>query len=217
MGRKRSPPSITLLQLLIVSLLLSLLGAFLVAHVATSRRVAEVRTVAALNQLASVERYWRETDSDKNGAQDYWTLDVAGLYGVNDWSYTPYRYIDAQVAAADAAPALPYQGISSREERAPYRVRVMALDDTGSPYVDPTMAPAGVTPVLGMRCTHHEKFAFCAWPVGRWEGERVVFIINEKGVVYRADDPGTLPVTTWPAAIGRTDHLPVLPPWKAAE
>lgn len=39
---------------------------------------------AVLKQLVSTEAVWRQTDSDRNGAQDYWAQDVAGFYYMKD-------------------------------------------------------------------------------------------------------------------------------------
>ena len=56
---------------------------------------------AMLDQLVSTEGVWRQTDSDLNGVQDYWTLDVAGFYFWKDENGALLKFIDVNMAMAD--------------------------------------------------------------------------------------------------------------------
>ncbi len=192
--------SITLKQLLVVVLVLSVLGSILVASLASGqRRAAEARAALAMEQVFSAEGVWRQVDADRNGGQDYWTRDVAGLFGVTDSANQPLRYIDGRLAAADVAPAANYRGVSAPASGTGHRVRAMLVDETGSPYVDSSLSPATAAPVAGLRCTNTCKFAFCAWLDGGLGRPPAQFIVNEEGVVYRADPSALIPMTTWPA------------------
>ena len=84
------------------------------------------------------------------------------------------------------------------------------MDETGAPYVDPSLPPVVAGPVTGMQGTHMSKFAFCAYLAGVWANPPALFIVNEEGVVYRSDEPGPRPITTWPS--NRPSK-----PWRAAD
>ncbi|MEK7866734.1 MAG: hypothetical protein AAB434_08615 [Planctomycetota bacterium] len=208
---------ITLLHLLVVLFVLSVLGSFLVVNVVSDRRrEAELRAEAALKQLVSIEGVWRNTDSDRNGAQEYWTADVAGFYAVTDANGAPLRYIDGKIAGADVAPAMKYPRLPVYDRSTGYHVRAMITDEDGAPYVERGYAPAAAAPVTGLYCMNCIKFAFCAWLDGSWGRADTAFIVNEEGVVYRADMDGPAPVTIWPGA-SDWPATPLSPPWKPTD
>lgn len=199
MRPRRSASGPTLLQLLVVVFVVSILGALFVSQIVPSQvRRTEVRMESALKQIVSTEGVWRGTDSDRNGACDYWTADVAGFYGLQDGNGAQLRYLDAQIAAADVAPVAKYAGLSADAHRPTYTIRAMVTDATGMPYVDPSSSPVRATPARGMKATNSSKYAFCAFVDARWGGAASQFFVDEEGVVYRADTRWPMPLTTWP-------------------
>jgi len=115
---------------------------------------------ASLRYLAEVEEDFRQNDRDRNGVQDYWTRDVAGLhqFKVTARSSTPVELIPRSYADADgAAPgSQPRNG-----------------------YYFKAVPPAGKT-----------GFAFCAYPADYDRTGRWTFVINEEKKVYRVDTGG---------------------------
>ncbi|GEM_PF-1583741 len=134
---------------------------------------------SALMQLVTAEGIWRQTDSDQNGVQDYWTLDVAGFYYLQDAGGTKLRYIDIGVARADAAGLAVY----SKDEPRPshgYWVKALAKDAAGRAYSQ----DAGGS---GVKRTNATEFGFCAFPSKYGSTGKFTFLVNEEGVVYRKD------------------------------
>ena len=153
----------------------------------------EERANAALKQLVSTEGVWRQTDSDRNGAQDYWTLDLAGFYGKTDAAGDTYKYIDVNLARADAKGAGRYKIRGEPADKAGYRFSVMETDENGRPYA---LDEDGD----GKSETNPSKYAFCAYPRAYGETGKHTFIVNEEGVVYAKDlGPGAKEgCATWP-------------------
>ena len=203
---------VTLAELILICIILLVVAALVIPNWAASRRQdAEARAQAALKRIVSAEGEWRQSDFDRNGCQDYWTLDIAGMRWVQQPDGSPCAAIDVDTAAMDAAPAATYPGLLSRGDVGGYAAIAMALDENKSPYVEPVLAPMTAAPLSGRVATSTSKYGFCAYPTGSIGSAAIQFIVNEEGVVYRSDATGPAPVITWPAA------WPLPPPWRAAD
>ncbi len=160
---------------------------------------------ALLKQLVVTEGVWRMTDSDRNGAQDYWTQDVAAFFYARDAAGNPLKYVDVTIANADRSglarwskePATPKSG---------YWLRAMKTDEEGKAYAQDGDGD-------GVASTNHGKFAFCAWPAEYRKGVTLTYIANEEGVLYEKDlgTEGTEGVDAWPSADPMTQG------WKPCE
>ena len=96
----------TLIELMIVVAIIAIIAAIAIPSLLRSRIAAnETAAMGALKQMTSHEAAFRQVDSDGNGVKDYWTLDVAGFYGIQDAEGGRVAYIDISFADADDAAA----------------------------------------------------------------------------------------------------------------
>src|SRR5688500_17803531 len=93
----------TQIELLVVLTVCALVAALALPGLLSSQRASNERGAsAALKTLASAQADFRENDRDGNKVQDFWTRDVAGLYGVVPAGETEtIKLIDRSVAGAD--------------------------------------------------------------------------------------------------------------------
>lgn len=139
----------------------------------------------ALQQLVSIQGLWWQNDSDRNGAQDWWARDIAGLYYVTDADGQELKYIAEDVAKADRTGLAPYSKDAPTPLRG-YWLRAMVRDENGNPYVDESRAAARAGPVSGLPCTNL-KYAFCAYPAEYGVTGKLTYILNEDGLVWEKD------------------------------
>jgi hypothetical protein len=132
---------------------------------------------ASLRYLAGVEEDFRQNDRDRNGVQDYWTRDIAGLHQFKLTARSspavdliPRSYADADGAAQGSWP------------RNGYYYKAVELDETGRPYASTEVSTT--------------KFALCAYPADYDRTGRWTFVINEAKSLYRVDTGGK-PITRW--------------------
>jgi len=137
----------------------------------------EAKAVAALKQLVSTEGVWRQTDSDRNGAQDYWTKDIAAFYFTKDAGGRMLKYVDIGMAKADRA-GLAAWSKEAGTPKAGYWLRVLKTDQGGEEYL---------LDGDGVASTNPAKYAFCAYPAEYDKSGVRTFIVNEEGVVYQKD------------------------------
>jgi len=128
--------------------------------------------VAELRMLVSAQEEFRRTDADRNGIQDYWRRDVAGLYTMV-LDGRPLKFITLTAARADPRSIVP-----PPDGRRPYYgwwIEAIGFADEKTP--DP------------------RRFAYCAWPEDSNTSEWV-FVVSHQGEVFakRFDRPETLKV-----------------------
>ncbi len=185
----------TLIELMIVVAIIAIIAAIAIPSLLRSRVAAnETSCQAALKQFVSTEGVWRQTDSDRNGAQDYWTLDVAGFYGRTDAGGNSLKYIDVNLAKADQNGAATYASVGAISDKSGYYFTAMALD-----------APAGTAYRLDVDGdlifnTNPSKYGFCGYPLTYNNTGVRQYIVNEEGVVYQRDQGTATAVITWPGA-----------------
>ncbi len=149
---------------------------------------------SALAELNSAERKFFDGDVDKNGYQDFWTGDVAGLY--------KFGLVSRQIAEADAAPInrlveqpIPYQG---------YYFIALEWDDSG----EPPERLKQVTDTSAGKVHHQKRFAFCAYPARSQNANCWTYLRGfggNMGVVLGRLAKGKFePVLRWPSMVDRS-------------
>ncbi|MBI3096648.1 MAG: DUF2950 family protein [Planctomycetes bacterium] len=206
----------TLIELMIVVAIIAIIAAIAIPSLLRSRIAAnETSAVAALKQLVSTESTWRQTDSDGNGVQDYWTYDLAGFYGMQDASGAILKFIDVNFAKADGSRRVSYSGKPTTNgtacvaiAKSGYKFRSMVNDDgAGTPaaycvnYVPSQKTVSvlrhGTTNGYATACNSY-LFGFTAIPdTYNTTGIRI-FIVCEEGVIYGVDAGSNTFQTTWP-------------------
>lgn len=174
-----------------------------------SRRGSNERSTAAtLKMILTAQENFKSNDLDRNGVNDYWTADVAGLYclEVKVTSNAIAALNDIGVASADTTP---YAGKFENSDikynsdfhlrengvpkpRAGYLYRMMTHDPQGKPYAIDT--DDSKVPVHNFR-----KFAVVATPAEYGVTGNSTYIVNEGAAIFRTDNGGK-PVLKWPSA-----------------
>ncbi|MEK7866074.1 MAG: type II secretion system protein [Planctomycetota bacterium] len=199
----------TLIEIMIVTAVISILAGMAVPSLLRSRVAAnEVSAQATMKQLVTTEQVWRQTDSDRNGSQDYWTNDVAGFYGYRDAVGASLKLVDINVATSDPVgwptyTVAPFSLPGAVQAKSGFYYTVMTMDETGNPYQTDADGDGFATNLTG--------FAFCAYPSTYGRTGTHQYIVNEQGCVFFQDLGVAPPTTTWPAAD------PTLFGWAAAE
>lgn len=158
------------------------------------------QAVEALRRLAMAEAFWRAKDPDGNGANDFWTRDVAGLHAVPGDDRTFPRLVDAELARADAAPAKAYAKLEGAPApRQGYLFRALKTDPKGQPYVQDAAAPPTGANAPAGACANDARFAFSAWPARHGRDGTLTFLVGENGMVWQKDlGREAAGVTAWP-------------------
>ncbi len=200
MQRRRG--GFTLVEMMIVVAIVGTLAAVAVPSLLSSQRAAHERKAASsLRMIATAEQDFRANDRDGNRTFDYWTGDVAGLYGMTSAAVPgrtdpPLRLLDVSIAAADSAPLAAgaaggeYRAIGDFSVQGPsagYWFYALQRDLTASPvqaYRTDTQGTPSMGSVQNSRC-----FAFLAYPDQYKSSGRTVLAINETGSMIRRD-PG---------------------------
>lgn len=201
MRPRRRNHGFTLIELSIVIVLIAIIMTLAVPSLLRSRMAAhEISATSSLRALVSTQASWRQLDPDGNGRQDYWTVDLAGFYAIQDKSGSPIRCIEITLAKADASRVVSYASKpSTPQARAGYRFRAMRRDATGSYRVNsvPTQAdPTVITP--GTLACDDYRYGFSALPDTYNATGTRIFIMNESGVIYGVDAGNNTFIPTWP-------------------
>jgi prepilin-type N-terminal cleavage/methylation domain-containing protein len=215
-GRDRG---FTLIELMIVIAIIAVIAAIAIPGMLSSTRAANERNAAtSLKTLVSAEADFRSNDRDCNKVKDFWTGDVAGLYGMTSAvlvgnTDAPIKLIDLAVAGADSAPLAsgaagneycPVSQFTVQSPKSGHWYYAMANDAPagGSAYAVDT----GGTPVMG--AVHNQgKFAFLTYPDVWRSGGKKVFMINETSAMFSREistsikssnlSPPTAPLSAW--------------------
>jgi hypothetical protein len=165
--------------------------------VAANERVAEL----SLLFIRQAQETLKTSDSDRNGQADYWTRDVAGLYGLKDRSGQALFLLDPATAQADPEGAARY-GLAP-QPRNGYWFRVLTSDPDGVTYQKDEDKD-------GMAYTNPKRFGVAAYPAAYGQTGRLTFIVSEDGKVWKKDTQGQPPVK-WPGKDPSQDG------WQAVE
>lgn len=193
----RSTHGFTLIEMMIVTAVISILASIAVPSLLRSRVAAnEVSCQSTMKQLVTTEQVWRQTDSDRNGAQDFWTNDVAGFYAMQDALGASLKMVDINLATSDPAgwptyTAAPFSLPGAVSSKSGFFHSVMTTDEVGNPYQFDADGDGYMT--------HPTRFAFCGYPaIYPVTGVRQ-HIVNEQGVVFARELGAVPPTTVWPA------------------
>jgi hypothetical protein len=151
---------------------------------AENERVAQLTLVF----IRQAQETFNNSDSDRNGAGDYWTRDVAGLHSLKDRSGQAIFLIDPDTAAADPEGAARY-GLQAAPKNG-YFFKALGTDPDGEPY-------AKEKDKDGNALTNKKRFGVAAWPAAYGATGRFTFVISEEGKVFRKDTQGK-PPDGWP-------------------
>jgi type II secretory pathway pseudopilin PulG len=201
--RKKSNAPIIIVIVLVVGgglvMFVAIIAAIAIPGLLSSQRASNERNAAAsLKTLAAAEADFRANDRDANRRIDFWTADVAGLYGLTPADVKGNRdpmimLIEQSVAAADHAP-LPdgaaggeYAAIDRVTMRAPkagYRFAALKTNAEDKPYNDGSLR----NPL---------EYGFCSFPDRKASG-RSAFIISEGNTIFRLLRADPAPIEAWP-------------------
>ena len=160
--------------------------------------------ISGLRTLVSVEATWRQTDSDRNGEQDFWTYDVSCFYRMyRSDGETRVEAIDSQFAKADIAYAGPNvfgagyiydwsTTVATATAKAGYYFQTMIKDQEGKFY--------NQNELNGIKATNSSRYGFVAYPATYGVSGVRTFIVNESGKVYSKDLGAGSSVLRWPAS-----------------
>lgn len=152
--------------------------------IAANERLAEI----SLRFIRQAEETFKNSDSDRNGAADYWTRDVAGLYALKDRSGQAIFLLDPATAQADPEGA-PRYGLVAAPKNG-YHFRMLTTDPDGEPYAKDEDKD-------GQSFTNRKRFAVTAWPARYGQTGRLTFLMGEDGRIWKKDTGGQ-PVRGWP-------------------
>lgn len=169
------------------------LTAVVLSGMGRSRWVSYERNASAsLTQVVTAQEWFRANDLDRNGVNDYWTADVAGLYCLQDIDTgNPIGALNnIGVATADLA-AGKFSYSNDRVRYAPemllsplpnrgYVFQVLKSDELGQSY-------AMDTDGTGSAGHNKSKFGAAAIPVAWDSTGTYVFVVTETGAVMRRD------------------------------
>jgi len=148
---------------------------------AAERAAEEKAARTTLWTLSTAEADFRANDRDRNGVEDFWTGDVAGLAVL----------IGRDIASADVRPIRPL--VPTPIPHHGYYFAALLFEDTYTPpeaYGQDTDQKSG-------KVHHLSKFGFVAFPADPASGKRI-YIVNENNTVFHrvVDAP---PPKNWPS------------------
>lgn len=164
---------------------------------ASNERVAQL----TLGFIRQAQETFKNSDSDRNGAADYWTRDVAGLYGLKDRSGQVIFLIEEDMAKADPDGTERY-GLP-HAARQGYYYKMMSVDPAGDAYQRDEDKD-------GKNYTNKARYGVAAYPAEYGASGRFTFIVNEEGRIFKKDTAGQA-VQRWPG------KDPLKEGWQAAD
>jgi hypothetical protein len=132
-----------------------------------------------LKTLCSAQGYFRANDSDRDGRNQFWRADVAGLYALAPKGGPAIKLIELRIAAAD--------------DRALPHLREFAVSDASSGYWYRAIRHADEDP----KSLDPNRFAFCAFPDNPGSG-KYIFIVDENNTIYRTLAKGRRGIEVYP-------------------
>ena len=137
-----------------------------------SKRSSNERNAStALKMLTSAQADFRANDRDRDGVNQFWRADVAGLYALVPRGSTEIQLIPISTALADARPSGIFAPYGHRKPEHGYWFRAMRHADEDPKHLDPN------------------RFAFIAYPATPAAG-KYVYIIDENNSLWRSPAEG---------------------------
>jgi prepilin-type N-terminal cleavage/methylation domain-containing protein len=203
----------TLIELMIVIAIIAIIAAIAIPGLLSSQRASNERNASAsLKTLASAEADFRGNDRDGNKIQDFWTIDVSGLYGVQPvGSSEMIKLIELSVAGSDFNPnpaAVASLGTTGLAEidptvytvvapKAGYWYEAMLQDEASNDYAVATngiLSTTVATPST-LEFWNHAKFGFLCFP-DSFSAGRNVFFVNEGNTIFKRTMNGPVKAAT---------------------
>lgn len=138
----------------------------------------EEEVILALRQIHVAQTAWHQRDPDRNGVKDYSVDSLRALYETRDEKGAAIALIPEVIALADAGA----MGMPGARSYLGYDFHMLSHDQEGIPY----------------RSRAASAFGIAARPTGKSVYPRMVFIVNENGIVYQKEYAGA-DVAEWPA------------------
>jgi hypothetical protein len=148
----------------------------------------ETKAKSAMRDILAAEQDFRNKDLDKDGKENYWTGDVAGLQAVGALSDS--------IAAADSKN-------TKGAAHFGYRFKMMERTRDGKAYAEDLDGK-------GAKTKNRWVFAVCAVPQTYKQTGVVTLILSNDGVIYKKDTGGK-PVLKWPS------EKEILDEWKEVD
>ena len=123
---------------------------------------------SSLKTLTSAQADFRANDRDGDGVNQFWRVDIAGLYALAPRGGPAIRLIELSVAAADDRPVLRIEPYARRAPKNGYWYRALRHADEAS--IDAV-----------------NRFAAECHPADYPKSGRYTFIVDENNAVFRAD------------------------------
>jgi hypothetical protein len=152
-----------------VTVLLGALGALIIPGLLPGSRGQPTHwpPPRLLKEFATCQKDFFNNDRDRNGKQDFWRQDIAGLYTLNYPDGERIRLISQQLACADDRPLANRAELGAKAPVEGYWFRAIRHADE-----------AKLSP---------DRFAACAFPDRYPESGRETFIIDEREIIYKKD------------------------------
>ena len=178
--------------------ILSVIAAIAIPGLLRARMASNERNASAsLKSIVTAEENFKSNDLDRNGVNDYWTADVAGLYCIQDVNSTNAiaALNDIGVASAD----LFQNGYGFANESVTYNAALLLTTAPKTGYVyqalikDSQASAYATNTGDGFEVHSFNKFGFLAMPISWDSNGKFCFVVSEGASVFRRDfGTGTL-------------------------
>jgi prepilin-type N-terminal cleavage/methylation domain-containing protein len=203
----------TLIELMIVIAIIAIIAAIAIPGLLAAQRASNERNASAsLKTLTTAEADFRSNDRDGNRVNDFWTLDVFGLYGLvpltggatalagDTTSATNIiKLIEPSLAGADAdSDEAEYDNITfaasivAGSPKAGYVYHKFEAQDDGAGAVALENDTDGAT--MYGDCHDRNRFAFMAAPESLSAG-KLLFIVNADNTIWKYNLPASYTMT----------------------
>lgn len=204
----------TLIELMIVIAIIAVIAAIAIPGLLAAQRSSNERNASAsLKTIPTAQADFRSNDRDNNLVNDFWTVDVQGLFSIapaqSDGSaLTPatindaIKLIEISLASADCeaadAPATYTSKVANADlfttyqAKGSYWYRALLNDQSGA--VATLLAVDTDSAAAFGACHHGDRFAFAAMPSSLNSG-KLAFIVNQDNTIFKINLPGNYALT----------------------